>query len=184
MEKMLYVLANPVAAGLVRCGREWPGLWSDPSLIGGDAIVAERPKEFFRAIGNVPASASLRLHRPPGFEADDAFSERLAKALREAEDRAAAELASEGRSFLGAARVLAQKPHAHPTPGEPRRELNPRVACRAKWKRIEALQRLEEFRLAYRKALESWRAGLRDALFPPGTWLMRVQHAAPCEAHG
>jgi len=26
MEKMVYVLANPVAAGLVRHGREWPGL--------------------------------------------------------------------------------------------------------------------------------------------------------------
>ncbi len=184
IEKMVYVLANPVAAGLVRRGREWPGLWSDPSLIDGDAFVAERPKEFFRSIGKMPASASLRLHRPPGFETDDAFPERLAKALCEAEDHAAAELANEGRSFLGAARVLAQEPHAHPAPGEPRRELNPQVACRAKWKRIEALQRLEEFRVAYRKALESWRAGLRDALFPPGTWLMRVQHAAPCEAYG
>src|SRR5512138_850978 len=26
--KTAYVLANPVAAGLVRSGREWPGLWS------------------------------------------------------------------------------------------------------------------------------------------------------------
>ncbi|HSN14760.1 MAG TPA: hypothetical protein VLT61_09020, partial [Anaeromyxobacteraceae bacterium] len=29
LEKMVYVLANPVAAGLVRRGSEWPGLWSD-----------------------------------------------------------------------------------------------------------------------------------------------------------
>ena len=30
VEKAAYVLANPVAAGLVRHGREWPGLWSSP----------------------------------------------------------------------------------------------------------------------------------------------------------
>jgi REP-associated tyrosine transposase len=185
LEKMVYVLANPAAAGLVRRGTEWPGLWSDPDLIGGAPIVVERPAEFFRKLGRMPASASLQLERPPGFEGNPAFAERLCGELRAAEDRAAAELEAEGRSFLGAARVLAQKPHARPAPGEPRRGLNPKVACRSKWKRIEALQRLEEFGLAYRAALASWRAGVRDALFPAGTWLMRVQHrAACCEAYG
>ncbi|WP_242393024.1 hypothetical protein [Anaeromyxobacter oryzisoli] len=132
----------------------------------------------------MPASASLRLHRPPGFESDAAFAQRLGKALRDAEDRAAAELEREGRSFLGAARVLAQKPYARPAPGEPRRGLNPRVACRTKWKRIEALQWLEKFGRAYQAALEPWRAGVRDVIFPLGTWLMRVQHAARCQAYG
>ena len=58
VEKMVYVLANPVAAGLVRRGKEWPGLWSDPSSIGGDAIVAEKPSVFFRKKGPMPESAS------------------------------------------------------------------------------------------------------------------------------
>jgi len=102
--------------------------------------------------------------------------------LQHAEDRAAAEFGAAGRSFLGAARVLAQKPEARPAPGEPRRALSPRVACRNKWKRIEALLRLAEFRRAYRDALEDWRAGMRDAVFPPGTWLMRVQHQVRCAA--
>jgi REP element-mobilizing transposase RayT len=183
-EKLVYVLANPVAAGLVRRGREWPGLWSEPDLIGGTPIVAERPTEFFRKFGPMPASATLQLRRPPGFEADTAFAENLSKNLRDAEDRAAAALENEGRSFLGPARVLSQKPYARPAPGEPRRGLNPRVGCRAKWKRIEALQRLREFASAYKEALDAWRAGVRDALFPPGTWLMRVQHAALCQACG
>jgi hypothetical protein len=54
------------------------------------------------------------------------------------------------------------------------------VACRAKWKRIEALQRLAEFGRAYREALAAWRGGVRDVVFPEGTWLMRVLHAVPC----
>ncbi|HSM91826.1 MAG TPA: hypothetical protein VLT47_03005 [Anaeromyxobacteraceae bacterium] len=184
LEKMVYVLANPVAAGLVRRGSEWPGLWSDPGLIGGMIIEAPRPEGFFRKSGRMPAVARLQLTRPPGFEDDAAFIERLNQLLREAEDQAAAQLAEKGRSFLGPARVLAQHPRARPAPGEPRRGLKPRVACRAKWKRIEALQRLKEFGWAYRQALEAWRAGARDALFPHGTWHMRVHHFARCAECG
>jgi REP element-mobilizing transposase RayT len=184
LEKMVYVLANPVAAGLVPHGRDWPGLWSDPSRIGGDAIVADKPGVFFRKKGPMPASASLRLTRPPGFASDDAFLTQLRERLAAAEDGAAAELEAKGRRFLGAVGVAAQKATSRPAPGEPRRVLNPRVACRARWKRIEALQRLAEFTRAYREALASWRAGLRDVVFPAGTWLMRVQHAVPCAAWG
>jgi REP element-mobilizing transposase RayT len=183
LEKMVYVLANPVAAGLVRRGQDWPGLWSAPSQIGGSPIAVERPKGFFREAGPMPASAELQLERPPGFETDESFVEVLSQGLREAEDRAAAELGREGRSFVGVARVLAQKPTARPAPGEPRRTLSPRVACRNKWGRIEALLRLAEFGRAYREALHAWRTGLREALFPPGTWLMRVRHAVRCEGY-
>jgi REP element-mobilizing transposase RayT len=184
LEKIVYVLANPVAAGLVRRGSEWPGLWSDPCLIGAEALTVERPKEFFRANGPLPAVARLELHPPPGFEADASLVETLLRLLEDAEDQAAAELAGAGRSFLGVARLLAQKPSARPAAGEPRRALSPRLACRNKWKRIEALLRLKEFGRAYRQALQAWRAGARDALFPPGTWLMRVHHRVCCARTG
>jgi len=184
IEKMVYVLANPVAAGLVRHGSEWPGLWSDPSLMRGEALTVERPKDFFRADGPMPAVARLQLHPPPHFETDDSLVDTLRNLLQHAEDRAAAEIGTGGRSFLGIARILAQKPHARPAPGEPRRVLNPRVACRNKWKRIEALLRLADFRRAHRDALDAWTAGVRDAVFPPGTWLMRVQHGVCCAAPG
>lgn len=179
LEKMAYVLANPVAAGLVRRAAEWPGLWSDPKLLGGEALSIDRPREFFRANGPLPAIARLQLTPPPGFEASD-LAETLSRLLAEAEDRAAAALADAGRSFLGVARVLAQSPHARAAANERRRGLNPRIASRNSWKRIEALARLKEFGSAYRDALGAWRAGLRDALFPPGTWLMRVQHRVRC----
>ena len=184
LEKMVYVLANPVAAGLVRRGSEWPGLWSDPSLVRGEPVSVERPKGFFRTDGPLPAMAKLELGPPPGFETDESFVETLLDRLRHAEDRAAAELAARGRSFLGVARILAQNPNARPPSGEPRRALSPRVACRNKWKRIEALLRLADFRRGYRDALAAWKAGVRDAVFPAGTWLMRVQHQVRCAAPG
>jgi REP element-mobilizing transposase RayT len=182
LEKIVYVLANPVAAGLVRRAREWPGLWSDPAWIGRRAITVERPKGFFRDEGPMPRSAALQLEVPPMFDADDSFRSALTEAVRDAEDAAAAEHVRTGRPVLGSARVLSQKPLARPAPGEPRRGLSPRVACKNKWKRIEVLLRLTEFGQAYREAFAAWRAGARDVVFPPGTWQMRVLHAARCSA--
>jgi hypothetical protein len=184
LRKLVYVLANPVAAGLVRHGREWPGLWSDPRLIGGAPLVAPRPELFFSEDGQMPPVAELPLRPPRAFAETPAFVDELLTGLRDAEESAAASLEQEGRSFLGAARVLAQSARARPAPGEPRRERNPTIACRAKWKRIETLQRLVAFRRAYREALVAWRNSMRDVLFPPGTWHMRVQHAACCVSYG
>jgi REP element-mobilizing transposase RayT len=180
--KMVYVLANPVAAALVRRGREWPGLWSAPRLIGGNGIVFERPDGFFRDDGPMPEKAVLRFHPPPGFAKDPGFVAELLRLLESEEDRLAAEVGKTGRSFLGVAKVRAQKWYARPAHPEARRGLSPTVACRNKWKRIEALRRVVSFRKEYRKALDAWREGSRGVLFPAGTWLMRVLHCAECTA--
>jgi REP element-mobilizing transposase RayT len=184
LEKILYVLANPVAAGLVRRGRDWPGLWSEPGLFGAGPIPVARPPEFFRPRGRMPHQAFLELVPPPGFDDAPGFVVMIQRLLLETEDREAARLGREGRSFLGVARVLAQRPAESPTTSEPRRRLNPRIASRDKWKRVEALARLAEFAGAYREALAAWMAGARETVFPAGTWLLRVHHGVRCAAAG
>jgi REP element-mobilizing transposase RayT len=179
LEKAAYVLANPVAAGLVPRGKDWPGLWSDPALIGGSAVSARRPKTFFRKNGYLPDSAELALTAPPGFSAEE-FRDQLAAALLEREEHHS----SERRTFLGAARVRGQSPFARPSKGEPRRKLSPRVAAQDKWKRVEALERLSTFVEDYREAWRAWTSGLRDTVFPAGTYGLRVAHAACCHAVG
>jgi REP element-mobilizing transposase RayT len=183
VEKAAYVLANPVAAGLVRRGEEWPGVWSAPERIGA-AIGAHRPKVFFRENGYMPETAELVLDVPPGFGDADDFRRRVAAALAASEDRAARELASERRGFLGAAKALAQRPTARPVSEEPRRNLKPRVAARDKWKRVEAVVRLVEFLDGYREAWRARRDGVAGVLFPAGTYLLRVVHGVPCAAPG
>jgi len=178
LDKTAYVLANPVAAGLVRFAREWPGLWSGPDRVG-TAILARRPKHFFNPDGQLPESEALELTAPPGFASAGEFREALGAALAERETADGS-----GKRFLGAARVLAQLPTAQPRPGEPRRALNPRVAARDKWKRIEVLRRLANFLAAYRDAWTAWVRGDGGVLFPPGTYLMRVLHGAPCAPCG
>ena len=113
--------------------------------------------------GASPEKISLALSPPPGFTSVDDFRERLTVALRDREEQAAREF--EGR-FLGIAKILAQKPTDRPAPGEPRRGLNPRIAARDKWKRIEIIGQLLEFLRSHQAALQAWRAGERDSIFP------------------
>jgi REP element-mobilizing transposase RayT len=181
VEKAAYVLANPVAAGLVESGRLWPGLWSAPERIGGEAWEFRRPKRFFDPNGSLPDTVTLQLTPPLGFPSEEAFRAQLVAALAEKEKQA---VLAAGRGFLGVSKVLAQKPTSRPAPGEPRRSLNPRVAARDKWKRIEALGRLVEFLRAYRSAWAARRAREAKVLFPSGTYLLRVLHDVPCVGFG
>jgi putative transposase len=177
--KIAYVLANPVAAGLVRCGTEWPGLWSAPEQVGS-RLAASRPKHFFSASGTMPESVELELRTPPGFASADTFRSALAVALRALEEKHQHERMSRGRRFLGAARVLAQNPLARPLTREPRFELKPRIAARDKWKRIEGIFRVKDFLRAYRQAFDERRAGAANVVFPAGTYLLRVLHGVQC----
>ncbi len=180
LAKCAYTLANPVCAGLVRHAHDWPGLWSAPEQIGAGPVRVKRPDGFFRVGGPMPETASFELVCPPEFESVEAFRRELTVAVRALEDQAAHDLASSGRTFLGARRVLAQRPGDRPAPGEPRRELNPRIAGRDKWKRIEAISRLKSFLADYRAAWLAFSRGLRNIVFPHGTYWMRIAYGVPC----
>ncbi len=184
LEKMAYTLANPVAAGLVRRGKEWPGVRSTPEQLGAGRTTVRRPERFFRKEGSMPEEVELEVTCPAGFESVEELRRELSKRVEELEDEAARRLGEEGRSFLGARKVMAQKPNARPAPVEPRRELNPRVAARDKWKRIEALLRLGAFLSDYREAWSRYARGARDGFFPEGTYLMKVVHGVACAAAG
>ncbi len=180
LDKAAYVLANPVAAELVRTGSEWPGLWSAPERIGGDAVTAHRPQGFFRQDGPMPATAALELVCPPGFESADAFRAELVASVKEREADVARRMEREGRSFAGPQHVLAEDPHKRSAPSEPKRALDPHLACKDPPTRMEAIRRLKEFRAAYRAAWRAFARGVRDALFPHGTYRMRVMWGVCC----
>ncbi len=183
VEKTAYTLANPVAAGLVAAGSAWPGAWSAPERIGGEPYVVKRPKHFFDPKGGLPDEVTLQLTPPSGFESAEQFRVELGEALEAGEAAARKHWHARG-GFLGVSRVLAQKPSARPAEGEPRRRVNPRIAARDKWKRIEAVARLVEFLRAYRAAWSERRRGAGGVIFPHGTYLLRVLHGAPCAASG
>jgi REP element-mobilizing transposase RayT len=182
--KIAYTLANPVAAGLVSSASEWPGLWSAPEKIGTTKLTVRKPTAFFDPKGYLPDTVELELTVPPGCPSAEEFRSQLAAELRDLEKQHQGELAAQGRRFVGVARVLAQDPFARPKSVEPRFRLKPKIAARDKWKRVEALLRLKGFEEEYRSARAKWCSGIRDVIFPAGTYLMRLMFRVQCAGAG
>jgi putative transposase len=186
IDKMTYAHSNPVKDGLVEKALHWPGVSSIDAITRDRPLVASRPKHFFRGDGAMPEVVSLSFTRPEGFEglSSAAFAALVLERLRIVEDTSAAERRRNGGQVIGRRGVLAQRWSARPSSREPRRQLNPRVAAQSKWSRIEALLRNRVFRAAYEAARAAFAAGIREIIFPAGTyWMRRFTRAvcAPCQ---
>jgi putative transposase len=180
LDKMVYALSNPVKDGLVEKAHDWPGITSLDAMTRDKPLVASRPKHFFRDEGPMPEFVSLHFAQPHGFTdvTAEAFAARVLERVRLVEQSAAAERRRTGARVIGRRAILAQKWSDRPDSREPRRELNPRVAARSKWSRIEALLRNRAFRDAYAAARSAFVVGIRDVVFPAGTyWLRRFTQA-------
>jgi REP element-mobilizing transposase RayT len=179
VEKIAYVLANPVLAGLVRHAHEWPGAKTLVHEIGQGTLHARRPEVYLDPENPLwPAEITLPISSPPGIEPARAASFRAQVAAELA--RLEAEAHRRHRTFLGAGRAATVPPTARAATPEPAIERNPTFAVGRNqgdaWHRAAAA--LRAFRASYRAALERWRDGVRDAVFPGGTWWMRVFHRA------
>jgi putative transposase len=181
VEKIAYVLANPVAAGLVRHAREWPGAKVDVDEIGRGMLRAARPSVYFDPENpQWPEEATLPLALPPAIEQHNAegFRRQIAAELERQEAQAHAEVERQGVRFLGAGRAREVSPYERATSFEALRDRNPTFAVGREqggaWRTAAAAVRA--FRALYRAALERWRGGVRSAVFPAGTWWMRTFH--------
>jgi len=184
LEKMVYTLTNPVSAGLVRYSFQWPGLWSAPSSIGKGILKTRRSKKFFHPDGSIPKTASITLVPPPTYSdmPEEAFSKLLREKIEEKEKIIHKRFEAEGRTFMGAKKVKAQSCYDRAVSREAKRELNPRIACKDKKKRIQVLEDLKQFFSAYRKAWKRYCEGVRDVIFPAGTYKMRVVYGVHCHS--
>ena len=184
LDKLAYCLANPVAAGLVAHGNEWPGLRTSPRDVAGREYTAARPGVYFSEAGTMPETVTLKITRPaicPELS-DDELAEHVDELVSKREAACRDEVIESGRRFLGVKGVLRQRVSDSPLTREPWRGLSPRIAAKNKWRRIEALRGLKWFTDAYKKALALWRQGARDVVFPAGTYAMRLLHGVRCEA--
>ncbi len=189
LAKIVYVVTNMVAAGLVRRSSEWPGLWSDLRTIGTTRMI-KRPDIYFPGDSTMPAEVPLTLHAPrceerPDMTADE-WKTMASRAHHEKEESIRREFAEQGRSFLGREAVLSVSPEDSPQrlPRQERGEggdrIRPRVADRNPERRKAALKRLRDFLDAYREALKAFLQGIKDVVFPAGTYKMRVFFGVAC----
>jgi REP element-mobilizing transposase RayT len=182
VDKMVYALTNPVKDKLVEKAHHWPGVSSLDALMHGKTLVASRPRHFFRDEGGMPDVVSLSISRPTAFKdlSQKEFAAMVDLRIRAIEESTADQRRLTGVRVVGRRAVLAQNWSARPMSREPRRQLDPRVAARSKWSRIEALLRDRAFRDAYIAARDSFVAGVREAIFPAGTYWLRRFVQATC----
>jgi hypothetical protein len=173
LAKLVYVATNPVKDDLVERVHHWPGINGYRALITGKTLRATRPRHFFRSDGPMPAVVEAKLTLPPELGDTESLLRELEQRVTAFEDAAKQRRVAANRRVIGRRGILRQSWKAAPTTFEPRRVLNPRIAARNLWSRIEALVRNRAFVRAYQTARANWRDGL-PAEFPIGTyWLKR-----------
>jgi len=183
IEKLAYVMANPVKAGLVQYARDWPGVTVLTHELGRRTFRIERPAVFFDPNNpQWPDVVELSLTLPPTLEqayGAQAVGEAVSEELQRQEQLARAEVKKRGWRVLGADRVRRLSPYRRATSFELLRDRNPTFAVGRGQKKafFQAAAELRAFRLAYRQALEQWRAGLRSVVFPQGTCCMCHVHS-------
>lgn len=182
LEKLAYVMGNPVAAGLVRYAKDWPGLRTLPRDLGRVRLTARRPSCYFDAHNATwPTEAVLSLALPDlDGMSGDRVRQTVEALLRELEHRARHDVQANGWNVLGSDRCAKASPFRRARGWEPLRGRNPSFAVGRGQREafFEAVAAARAFRIAYRQALERWRSGWREAVFPRGTWLMSRAHGA------
>jgi putative transposase len=180
VEKLAYVMANPVAAGLVRRAAHWPGISTQSDQLGCAAWNAARPTFYFDEENSAwPATATLQLTAPPRIDMTDAeLRAAVATELDHLEAAAHKELQGKGWRIIGRKKLATLSPYGRASSREPLRGRNPTFAV-GRGQRdafFQAVAVVRAFRRAHREALQRWRCGVRSAVFPLETWLMRWVH--------
>ena len=186
LSKMAYVIANPVACGAVSRIEEWPGVKVLPGDVGTKVFRVRRPDRYFSATSTCwPEEAELRIVMPQALVeehgSEDAAREALEREVARQCDEARAKLREERRPIGSRKSALHARITTRGKAWETFGALSPRFAtggCPEAAKR--ALSRMREFLSAYAECLARWRQGVRDMLWPYGTWAMRVYHGARC----
>jgi len=179
LSKIVYTLANPVEARLVARGEKWPGVWLYKR---SHSKTIKRPDVYFREDGTMPEQVDLNIEPPPQFQdmSDQEYEQLVLDELDKREREIRKEMELMGHSFLGVREVMRQRRSSSPRAREKRFGINPRIAAKNKWLRMEAIQRHKEFLLEYREAFKRWKGGDREVVFPAGTYALRIHAGVRC----
>lgn len=183
--KSAYAICNPVKDHVVDQLRHWPGPDALRAIEQNSPLSADRPGTFFRSRGPLPPRATLSFVKPPGFEhlSHPQYAAELRDRVTAFEHRARTERIARGIRVLGRKLVLRQHWNDRPRSREPRRQLNPRLACKSIWSRLEALERNKEWLARYADARVRWQAGQPGVIFPTGVWWLARHADVRCEPH-
>jgi putative transposase len=183
LDKMTYAFTNPAAADLVDTAEEWPGVATFQATVSGGHITATRPSTSSAMTAACPKwSASKSPGRAVSkLSGNSEWARLVTERVRSKEAEHRKRRADTGITVLGRERIIGQSPFHCPVSDAPRFQMNPRVAAKSKWARIEAILRNHAFVQRYRDAFCNHMAGLSNVLFPAGTFWMRKFGKVACE---
>src|SRR6185369_1486430 len=148
----------------------------------GEERETEMPDNFFDPDGPLPDGLTLKFVRPrifPGLS-DAQLQTQLNAEVTKRVKRAREDMALRQLPFVGRNAVLSQAFSDAPKTPAPRRIPSPRIAAKSTPERVHAIRRMLEFVARYRAAGNEWRNGNRAALFPPGTYALRIYARVAC----
>jgi hypothetical protein len=179
VECTAYTLANPTRAFIVERPEQWLGVMTPVTELGtGRGKVFKRPKSFFDADGMTSEGVMVSSDYPHEFEELlplRKFRQRVKARVEEHVAAAKAEVAAGRQKWSGlehAKKLSVWHSARARLSGEKERRAEPRrrVAAATKGRIKAMLEALLEFRRAHRVAWEAMSGGIRDVLFPAGTW--------------
>ena len=129
----------------------------------------------------LPDEVTVTISRPPGY--DDMSLAEVRAHFRKLLDKEVAAIHREREEagltrFMGAQAVLAQNPYESAGETFPSFARNPTISGRGSEGHTALLRDLQEWRGAYREALERWQLGERHVVFPPGSYWLPRHHGA------
>ena len=176
LQHLVYLVANPVEAWVVRTPDRWPGVISLPSHVNVSLKVKPPPGGLFgrgHEGSALPAESVLKVHVPPFFAKGGA--ERYRLIFQIALDAYLADLHAREGSYSGRESAKTLDPFSAPKGSRsgPSFGLIPALTNATKEKRLE----LKLWRRAVRDAFHRWRTD-RNTVFPQGTWQVVERHKA------
>lgn len=180
LDKIGYVLANPVSVGLVRDGWTWPGAGTRPEDYER-AVAVKRPTSPYFKRSKLPERVWLRHFLPPTHAEmkPREFADKVREETRRHEDAARARF---GGKFVGL-EALRRIDWTHRASSEEGRGWGrttpPKVLATDRDTRDRLLDEVKLFEAAYAQALARYRRHEPEVSFPRGTWAMVERFDVP-----
>ncbi len=184
MDKVVYTLANPVNAGLVKEHHLWPGAISNSAQIAAGRIITKRPKKYFSKTKD-PKLITRELVLTPvpgaGVLSHEDYGKLIHERVTAEEARIAEEREVKKLPWMGRRKCLAMDPYDAPEKPWTPFSRRPRVSSKNEEARRYRIQRQKRFAELHEAAKKAFRDGNRDVAFPTGTFFLRVYFQVPIE---
>jgi REP-associated tyrosine transposase len=175
INKMVYILANPVKAHIVKKHSRWPGLISTIQKFTKKSSLVKKPIRLFnKNSSKLPPNVKLQFKIPNVFLDKQRYIEEITSNLEIRESEIIKN--HKGKKFLGVKKALSIDCFSSPEGPLKKSRINPTIACCDKELRFHEIEKLIIFRRKYRDTYKKWKNGEKTIRFPKGTFAMFYYH--------